>query len=83
MSYFVFALSVCYLNVIFSRSITSIFEEREREIAGYSCFCISCSTEFLTLGAWERLRYFIVTLPGPFIPEDQWSCKRSPDILSK
>ena len=32
----------------------------------YSLVCCFCSKEFLLpLGAWERLRYIIVALPGP------------------
>ena len=69
---FCIALSVVYyLNVSFSR-IYYLGWGRERE----SCFfcyrllviLLFCSKEFpLPLDASERLRYFIVALPGPFI----------------
>ena len=64
MSYFV-ALDY-YLHVSFSGLITSAGEERADVFAiDYSEFCGFCSEGFpLHLGAWERMRYFIVALPG-------------------
>ena len=60
---FCIALSVvCYSNVSFRRLITSVWEERAVFSAiHYSYFCSFWSK----VGVWERLRYFIVALPGP------------------
>ena len=53
-----------YLNVRFSRLITSVAEERAVLSAiDYLYFCCFYSKEFF----WERLRSFIVELPGPSI----------------
>ena len=49
--------------------MTSVGEERDGFSAIiYSLFCCFYSKEFpLPLGAWERLRYFIVALHVPYI----------------
>ena len=58
MTYFV--LFVGYLYVSCSGSITSFGEER--------AYLSAISELFpLPLGAWDRLRYFIVALPEPSI----------------
>ena len=56
MSYF------SYLYVSCSRSITSVWEERESLFVCYHLLVI-----MLFLGAWDELRRFIVALPGPSI----------------
>ena len=71
---------VSYIYVRFSGLITSVREER----ANFSAIVYGfCSERFaLPLGAWERLRYFIVALPGPSIyncfcfPTDIWNAKQ-------
>ena len=52
-----------------SGSITSVEEERTNFSAVvYLLLCGFCSEGFhLPLGAWDRLCYFIVALPGPSI----------------
>ena len=63
MSYFV----VSYLYVSFSRSITSVGEQRTNlsDIV-YLQLCGFCSQRF-SLGAFDGLRYFIVALSEPSI----------------
>ena len=58
-----------YLYVSCSGSITSVREERASLSAiFYLWLCGFCSERFpLPLGAWDGLRYFIVTLPEPSI----------------
>ena len=52
--------------VSFNESQYKVGEERAWfSVIAYSKFCCFCSEEFyLPLCAWERLRYFIVALPG-------------------
>ena len=57
---------VSYLYVNCSGSVTSVGKERAYLSAiVYMKLCGFCSKRFpLPLGAWYRLRYFIVALPG-------------------
>ena len=60
---------VVYLYVNGSGSITSVGEERTNLSAVvYLFLCGFCLERFpLPLGAWDGLRYFIMTLPEPSI----------------
>ena len=60
---------VVHLYVNGSGSITSVGEERANLSAVvYLFLCGFCSERFpLPLGAWDGLRYFIVSLPEPSI----------------
>ena len=61
---------VFYLNVRFSRLITSVEEERAGVFVTSIAHCFVSVLPGgvpLPLGAWERRRYFIMTLPGPSI----------------
>ena len=64
MSYYVF-----YCSQSCSGSITSVGEERANLSAiVYLQLCGFCSERFsFPLGAWDRLRYFIVALPELYI----------------
>ena len=57
---------VGYLCVICSGSIPSVGKERANlSVIVYLLVCGFCEEGFpFPLGAWDRLRYFIVTLPG-------------------
>ena len=58
---------VSYLYVSCSRLITSVCEERANLSAIFTCNYVVSILEWfpLPLGAWDRLHYFIVALPGP------------------
>ena len=60
---------VSYLYVSCSGSITSVGEDRANLSAVvYFLLCGFCSERFpFPLGAWDGLRYFIVSLPEPSI----------------
>ena len=60
---------VSYLYVSFSGLIIEVGEEKANFSAIiYLKSCSFCSEGFpLSLGAWDRLHYFIVALPGPSI----------------
>ena len=55
--------SVSYLYVSCSGSISSVEEERELIFL----LSFTCNYVGFSLGAWNRLRYFIMALPGPSI----------------
>ena len=58
---------VSYLYVSFSGLIISV-ERASFSVIDYLKLCGLCSEGFpFPLGAWDRLHYFIVDLPGPSI----------------
>ena len=69
MSYSGLLSVVYYLNVSFSRLITTFREEKAVFFCNQLLVFLLFLLEGIPLpqGAWDRLHYFIVALPGPSI----------------